>query len=130
MLNTMCLTSLHNIQQDLINFIPGFSSLLMQMIFFLLLKQTVPNSDTRYFRASVIYMYTNPMVMYELMRIRHMAVFKAKIEIWKLGGTVYVQRRWEASTSDLQHGSVELLKNHALTENHLKNHIYRGIIPS
>ena len=67
----MCLTSLHNIQQDLINFIPGFSSLLMQMIFFLLLKQTVPNSDTRYFRASVIYMYTNPMVMYELMRIRH-----------------------------------------------------------
>ena len=71
MLNTMCLTSLHNIQQDLINFIPRFSSLLMQMIFFLLLKQTVPNSDTRYFRASVIYMYTNPVVMYELMRIRH-----------------------------------------------------------
>ena len=35
MLNTMCLTSLYNIQQDLINFIPGFSSLLMQMIFFL-----------------------------------------------------------------------------------------------
>ena len=35
MLITMCLTSLHNIQQDLINFIPGFSSLLMQMIFFL-----------------------------------------------------------------------------------------------
>ena len=71
MLKTMCLTSLHNIQQDLINFIPGFSSLLMQMILFLLLKQTVPNSDTRYFRASVIYIYTNPMVMYELMRIRH-----------------------------------------------------------
>ena len=71
MLNTMCLTSLHNIQQDLINFIPGFSSLLMQMIFFLLSKQTVPNSDTRYFGASVIYVYTNPMVMYELMRIRH-----------------------------------------------------------
>ena len=43
----------------------------MQMIFFLLLKQTVPNSDTRYFRASVIYIYTNPMVVYELMRIRH-----------------------------------------------------------
>ena len=71
MLNTMCLTSLHNIQQDLINFIPFFSSLLMQMIFILLLKQTVPNSDTRYFHASVIYIYTNPMVMYELMRIRH-----------------------------------------------------------
>ena len=71
MLNTMCLTSLHNIQADLINFIPVFSSLLMQMIFFLLLKQTVPNSDTRYFPASVIYIYTNPMVMYELMRIRH-----------------------------------------------------------
>ena len=58
----MCLTNLHNIQQDLINFIPGFSSLLMQMIFFLLLKQTVPDSDMRYFRASVIYMYTNPRV--------------------------------------------------------------------
>ena len=42
MLNTMCLTSLHNIQQDLIDFIPVFSSLLMPMIFFLLLKQTVP----------------------------------------------------------------------------------------
>ena len=38
MLNTMCLTSLHNIQQDLINFIPVFSSLLMQVIFFLLLE--------------------------------------------------------------------------------------------
>ena len=71
MLNTMCLTSLHNIQLDLINFIPGFSSLLMQMIFFLLLKQTVPNSDTRYFRASVIYRYRNQMVMYELMTISH-----------------------------------------------------------
>ena len=69
----MCLTSLHNIQQDFINFIPGFSSLLMQMIFFLLLKQTVPNFDTRYFCASVIYIHTNPMVMYELMRIRHMS---------------------------------------------------------
>ena len=67
----MCLTGLHNIQQDLINFIPVFSSLLMQMIFFLLLKQTVLNSDTRYFGTSVIYKYTNPMVMYELMRIRH-----------------------------------------------------------
>ena len=67
----MCLTSLHNIQQDLMNFIQVFSSLLIQMIFFLLLKQTVPNSDTRYCRASVIYIYTNPMVMYELMRIRH-----------------------------------------------------------
>ena len=54
MLNTMCLTSLHNIQQDLINLYRFFSSLLMQMIFFLLLKQTVPNSDARYFRASVI----------------------------------------------------------------------------
>ena len=43
----------------------------MQMIFFLLLKQTVPNSDRRYFPASVIYIYTNSMVMYELMRIRH-----------------------------------------------------------
>ena len=74
MLNTMCLTSLHNIQQDLISFIPFFSSLLMQMIFFLLLKQTVPNSDTRYFRASVIYIYTNPMVMYKLMRFRHNVV--------------------------------------------------------
>ena len=72
MLDTMCLTSFHNIQQDLINFIPVFFSLLMQMIFFLLLKQTVPNSDTRYFRASVIYIYTNPMVMYELIRIRQM----------------------------------------------------------
>ena len=71
MLNTMCLTSLHNIQQDLINLYHFFSSLLMQMIFFLLLKQTVLNSDTRYFRASMIYIYTNPMVMYELMRIRH-----------------------------------------------------------
>ena len=40
MLNTMCLANLHNIQQDLIDFIPVFSSLLMQMIFFLLLKQT------------------------------------------------------------------------------------------
>ena len=71
MLITMCLTSLHNIQQDLINFIPFFSSLLMQMILFLLLKQTVANSGTCYFRASVIYIYTNPMVMYELMRIKH-----------------------------------------------------------
>ena len=74
MLNTMCLASLHNIQQDLINFIPVFSSLLMQMIFFLLLKQTVPNFDTRNFRASVIYIYTNPMIMYELMRIRTVAM--------------------------------------------------------
>ena len=79
MLNTMCLTSLHNIQQDLINFILVFSSLLMQMIFFLLLKQTVPNSDMRYFRASVIYIYTNPMVMYELMRIRHTSLGAAVI---------------------------------------------------
>ena len=71
MLNTICLTSLHKIQQDLINFIPGFSSLLMLMIFFLLLKQTVPNSDMRYFRTSVIYVSTNPMVIHELMRIRH-----------------------------------------------------------
>ena len=55
------------------NFIPVFSSLLMQVIFALLLKQTVPNSDTCYFRASVIYIYSNPMVMYELMRIRHIA---------------------------------------------------------
>ena len=79
MLNTMCLTSLHNIQQDLINFIPGFSSLLMQMIFFLLLKQTVPNSDTCYFRARVIYIYTNPMVTYELMRIRHIRQILAQL---------------------------------------------------
>ena len=71
MLNTMCLTSLHNNQQDLINFIPVFSSLLMQVIFFLLLKHSVPNSDMRYFCASLIYKYTNPMVMYKLMRIRH-----------------------------------------------------------
>ena len=77
----MCLTSLHNIQQDLINFIPGFSSLLMEMIFFLLLKQTVPNSDTRYFRASVIYIYTNPMVMYELMRIRHIYIYIVRLKI-------------------------------------------------
>ena len=56
MLNTMCLTSLHNIQQDLID----FSSLLMPMIFFLLLKQTVPNSNMRYFHDSVIYVSTNP----------------------------------------------------------------------
>ena len=53
----------------------------MQMIFFLLLKQTVPNSDTRYFRASVIYMYTNPMVMYELMRIRHISLLKFPVLI-------------------------------------------------
>ena len=49
----------------------------MQMIFFLLLKQTVPNSDMRYFRASVIYIYTNPMEMYELMRIRHMYIMNS-----------------------------------------------------
>ena len=73
MLNTMCLTSLHNIQQDSSNLIPVLSSLLMPMIFFLLLKQNVRNSDTRYFRASMIYVSTNPMVIHELMRIRHTA---------------------------------------------------------
>ena len=46
-----------------------FFSLLMPMIFFLLLKQTVPNFDTRYLRTSVIYVSANKIIVHEVMRI-------------------------------------------------------------
>ena len=42
--------------------------------FLLAFKQTVPNSNMPYFRASVIYVSTNLMVKHRLMRIRHILV--------------------------------------------------------